>query len=92
MTRTGVLVLVLSAVAWLAPPAHARDWNDWSYGPLAQAQGDRSKKRAGPPPQRGERQRQPQPEKQGQKRLTQEERRDLNRDLDRANREIYRRR
>jgi hypothetical protein len=89
MTRMGILVLVLSAAAWLVPAAHARDW---SYGPLAQAQRDSSKRQAAPPPQRGERQRQPQPDGQGQKRLTQEERRELNRDLDRANREIYRRR
>jgi hypothetical protein len=86
MTRIGMLVLMLWAAAWFGP-AHARDW---SYGPLAQAQGDASKKRAGPPIQRGERQRQPPPDKQGPKRLTQEERRELNRDLDRANREIYR--
>jgi hypothetical protein len=87
MTKVGMLVLV--AAVWLTPAADARDW---TVGPLAQAQGDGAKRRAGPPPQRSDRQRPPQPDKQGQKRLTQEERRELNRDLDRANREIYRRR
>lgn len=87
MTR--VVMLVLVAAAWLAPVAEARDW---LRGPLAQAQGDSSRQRAGPPVQRGERPRHPPQDKQGHKRLTQEERRELNRDLDRANREIYRRR
>lgn len=87
MIRIGMLALV--AAVWLAPAADARDRVP---GPLAQAQGDASKRRAHPPVQRGERQRHPQDDRQGQKRLTQEERRDLNRDLDRANREIYRRR
>jgi len=87
MMRVGMLVLV--AAVWLAPAADARDW---PLGPLAQAQGDRAQRRAGPPPHRGEQQRPPRHDGQGQKRLTQEERRELNRDLDRANREIYRRR
>ena len=100
------LLVVMAAGVLLAPmTADARDWRggggDWrgggGYAPRAQGQpakkgpghpqrgGDRDFRRA-EGPQRDERQ-------QGgrqQGRMTEEERRELHRDLDRANREIYR--
>jgi hypothetical protein len=79
--------MVIAVAVWLTPYADARDWR---AGTLVQAQYESDKKRSGPI-QRGEGQQQPRDDKRGQNRLTQEERRELNRDLDRANREIYKR-
>ena len=90
----GVLVkglfLIAVAGALLAPPlADARDWRP-GFGASLQAQGQHLKKGPGPV-QRGERDKRGKHEKRHQGRLTEEERRELHRDLDRANREIYRR-
>ena len=87
----GKLLVAIAAGVLLAPAAGARD-RGWGYVP--QAQGQQAKK--GPPqPERGggkefrREERQPRDERQ-QGRMTEEERRELHRDLDRANREIYR--
>lgn len=86
----GWLLMVVTCALLAAPGAHARDWSA-GFGALVQTQGQPMKKGPGQflrgePDKRGER------DKRSQGRLTQEERRELHRDLDRANREIYRRR
>ena len=84
------LFLIAVAGALLLPPdAQARDWGR-GFRPGMQAQGEQARK--GPPPQqRGERGKKGEQDKRHQNRLTEEQRRELHRDLDRANREIYRR-
>jgi len=91
------LVSTIAAVVVLgSAPAFAQTWG--SYMVQTQGQGQYAKKKGqgeykgggkdyrrekgGPPPRRDERH---------QGRMTDEQRRDLHRDLDRANREIYRR-
>jgi hypothetical protein len=88
------LFLVLFAGALLAPLfAGARDWRP---GLGVQAQGQ-PMKQGGGQVQRGEREKRGGHDKRGgqdkrdKSKLTEEERRDLHKDLDRANREIYRR-
>ncbi|HKU69569.1 MAG TPA: hypothetical protein VJQ51_01910 [Burkholderiales bacterium] len=93
---TGLLMMG-TCVLLSAAAADARGWQSDMI--LAQAQGH--PKRGGPPPGQGQFQRgNPGRQQQGQQggqnqreqgRLTQEERQGLHRDLDRANREIYRR-
>ena len=85
------LFLIIAAMGVLASPfAEAQRWNR-EFGPAVQSQGPQKKgeprggreirgEREGRPPQRDERH---------QGRLTDEERRGLHKDLDRANREIY---
>ena len=83
-----LLLLVVTCALLVPPAAFARDWRKGS-GALVQTQGQPNKGsgqfRRGEQDKRGER------DKQNQGRLTQEERRELHKDLDRANREIYRR-
>lgn len=85
------LLLLVVAGALLVPPvADARDRRG-GFGAALQAQGQPVKKapghyQRGEPSRRGE-----QDKRHKGGRLTQEERRNLHRDLDRANREIYRR-
>lgn len=77
--------------ALLLPPlADARDWRP-GFGAFLQAQGGPAKKAPMPPP-RGERDKRSEQDKRHHGRLTEEQRKELHRDLDRANREIYRRR
>lgn len=84
------LVLLVVAGALLAPPiAGARDGRP-AFNVQAQDKGRQMKKSA-PPFKRGERDRRGERDKRQQNRLTDEERRGLQRDLERANREIYRR-
>ncbi len=84
------LLLMAVAGALLLPPlADARDWRS-GFGASLQAQGQPTKKDPGKF-ERGDRDKRGEHDKPHQGRLTQEERRDLHRDLDRANREIYRR-
>ena len=83
------LFLLAVAGALLLPPvADARDWRA-SRGAMVQTQGHPKKGpgqvQRGAPDKRGGQ------DKHNQGRLTQEERRELHKDLDRANREIYRR-
>jgi hypothetical protein len=83
------LLLAALAGALLTPViADARDWRS-GRGPQLQAQGQPAKK--GPHQVRRERAKRDGHDKGHQNRLTDEERRDLRRDLDRADREIYRR-
>lgn len=85
------LFLGMVVLALLAPPlAAARDMRP-GFRPWAQEQSGRQMKK--PPGQslRGERNQRGEPVKGHKGRLTEEERRELHRDLDRANREIYRR-
>jgi hypothetical protein len=70
------------------PAAEARDSRPGA-GPRLQAQDQPGKR--GAPVQKPERFQRGDPDKRKSDRLTQEERRELHRDLDRANREIYRR-
>jgi hypothetical protein len=85
------LFLVAAAVVLFAPAlAGARDQRP-GFGALLQAQGGQHAKKGPGQPLRGERDKRGEHEKGHKGRLTEEERRELNRDLDRANREIYRR-
>lgn len=85
------VVAVLVMLAGIALPAAAGPWSDFGAGFMQiqlqqprhdrfQRQPQRDFRRPEQPPERGQR---------GDGRLTDEERRGLNRDLDRANREIY---
>ena len=84
-----LLGVVIAGVLLVPPLADARDWRT-SRGAMVQAQEQPVKKGPGPF-QRGDRDKRGEQDKRHQSRLTREERRELNRDLDRANREIYRR-
>ena len=91
MVKT-LLLIIMACALTAAPLAHARDRG---FSPRTQAQGQPAKKAPGQgQAQRGDRGRQQggQHDKDNQNRLSEEQRRELNRDLDRANREIYRRR
>ena len=83
-----IAVLVLSAAA--AESALAAQWRNHG-GPRFDVQAPQRQRPGGyqRPPQRDYRAPQPQPERRPDGRLTEEERRNLHRDLDRANREIY---
>ena len=84
-----LLALMVAFLALLPPAAEARDWP--FGGARMQSQGQPPKGGPGQPP-RGERPRPPDSDKRTPPgRLSREERRELDRDLDRANREIYRR-
>lgn len=79
------------AVALLAPGlAAARDLRPGFGARVQQQSGQQVKKAPGQPPH-GERHPRGEHVKGHKGRLTEEERRELHRDLDRANREIYRR-
>lgn len=81
--------MAVAGVLLLPPLADARDWRP-GFGASLQAQGQPAKKGPGKF-ERGEQDKRGEHDKRHQGRLTQEERRELHRDLDRANREIYRR-
>ena len=85
------LFLMAVTVALLAPAlAAARDMRP-GFGGRVEEQGARQVKKAPGPPPHGERNQRGEHFKGHKGRLTEEERRELHRDLDRANREIYRR-
>jgi hypothetical protein len=85
------LFVMIVACALLAPAvSHARDSRP-GFGARLQAPGGQDMKKAPSPPMRGERGKRMEHEKGHKNRLSEQERRELNRDLDRANREIYRR-
>ena len=85
------LFLVAVAAALLAPVfAGARDQRP-GFGAWLQTQGGQEMKKGPGQPLRGDRNKRFEHDKGQKSRLTEEERRELNRDLDRANREIYRR-
>lgn len=82
---------ILAVTAAFAPPAAAGPWRDFGGGRFdvqaqRQPRGEPQRK-----PQREFRrgERPPERDKRGDSRLTEEERRRLHRDLDRAHREIY---
>jgi len=82
------LLLMLIASALFAPLfADARDWRP---GMGVQAQGQPARKGGGQF-QRGGQDKRDGRDQRDKSKLTEEERRDLHKDLDRANREIYRR-
>jgi len=85
----GLLLVVMAGALWVAHAAEARDMRP-GFGAPAQVEEKFRKKR---PAQdaRDQRERWRPRDGQHRRRLTDEERRDLHRDLDRANREIYRR-
>jgi len=88
MNRVVGVICVLLALAAL--PAQAGSWRD--FGGMhfdVQAQRQRPDGFQRPPPQRGFNGPERPPERRPDGRLTDEERRNLHRDLDRANREIY---
>ncbi len=85
----GLLLMVVAGALLLPPLADARDWRP-GFSAAVQAQGQPMKKGPGQH-ERGNRDKRGENDKRHQGRLTQEERRELHRDLDRANREIYRR-
>ena len=87
---TGV---ILALAAALSQPAAAGPWRNFG-GPRFDVQAPRQRpgnvqRQPQPQPQRDYRQPERQPERRPDGRLTDQERRDLHRDLDRANREIY---
>ena len=83
-------LLFIAALALLAPPfAGAQQWVA-PFGPLAQAQGPMKKGEQGGGRGGGREGRPPPHDGRHQGRMTDEERRGLQQDLDRANREIYR--
>ena len=86
----GLLLIAVAGALLLPPLADARDWRS-GFGAALQAQGQPPMKKAQEQPERGERDKRAEHDKRHQGRLTREERRELHRDLDRANREIYRR-
>ncbi len=84
------VILALSAA--MALPAAAAQWRNFG-GPHFDVQSQQRQRPGGyqrqQPPQRDFRRPEQQPERRPDGRLTDQERRDLHRDLDRANREIY---
>jgi len=85
-----LLLLVVACSLLASPAAFARDAGQ-GFGWLAQAQGQTKKNRPGQNPRGDHRDKGGGHDRRHQGRLTQEERQELHRDLDRANREIYRR-
>ena len=97
------MLLIIAVLGLLAPPlAEAQRWGS-PYGPGVQAQGPGKRGDGGGRDYRGGRDgrdardgrdgrdtRSPQRDERHQGRMTDEERRGLHQDLDRANREIYR--
>ena len=81
----------MAALAAVAQPVAAASWRDFGGGRFeVQADRERPDRIQRPPPgdfRRAERP--PERDKRGDGRLTEEERRELRRDIDRANREIY---
>ena len=88
-------LLSLAVICALLTPAvaDARDGQSSRGGMQLQAQGQQGQqgKKAQGQLSRGERAKRAEHDKRQQGRLTEEERRELHKDLDRANREIYRR-
>lgn len=82
-----LLALVGLAIALLAQPAYPAPWD---YRPGLQQQDRRNAQRPPAPYGPDRRDQRAVPRRDDRNRLTDEERRDLRRDLDRANRELYR--
>jgi hypothetical protein len=84
-----LLGIFLAGALVAAPLAGARDFRQGS-GPRVQAQNQPVKK-APPPPARRDGDKRAEHDKRHSNRMTDQERRDLRKDVDRADREIYRR-
>jgi len=86
-----LLGALMAGVMLLSQPATAARWD---FRPGVQGQDQRMPPRKGPGKREVQRERRAAPERgeRSRRRLTEEERRELRRDVDRANREIYRRR
>ena len=86
-----LLSVILAALAAVAQPGAAAPWRDFGGGRFeVQAERQRPDGVQRPPPRDFRRaERPPERDKRGDGRLTEEERRELRRDIDRANREIY---
>jgi len=84
-----LFLLAVAVVLFVPVLAQARELRP-GFGAWLQEQGGRQVKKAPGQSLRGERNKRFEHEKGHKSRLTEEERRELNRDLDRANREIYR--
>jgi hypothetical protein len=82
-----LLTLAGLAAALLAQPAYSAPWD---YRPGLQQQDRRNAQRPPAPYGPDRRDQRAAPRRDDRHRLTDEERRDLRRDLDRANRELYR--
>lgn len=87
----GALIAIALAAGLATGPAAA----GWDAARLVQVQAQKG--RGGPPPERSERSERPRDTRQERQddhrdRMTEDERRSLHRDLDKANREIYGRR
>ena len=86
-----LILMVLAGVLWQAQMAAARDFRQ-GFRPTAQTDDPSRKKQQPEQHPRGDRDKREFREgRQHRNRLTDEERRELHRDLDRAHREIYRR-
>jgi len=86
------VLLIIAVLGLLAPPfAAAQRWSA-AYGPLLQVQGKKGEQGGGRDGRGGREARPPQRDQRDERhqgRMTDEERRGLHKDLDRANREIY---
>jgi hypothetical protein len=83
------VLVIIAVLGLLAPPfAEAQRWGA-PYGPQVQAQGPMKKGDGGGRDRGGREGRPPPRDERHQGRMTDEERRGLHQDLDRANREIY---
>jgi hypothetical protein len=85
---TTSLVILCAGTLLTVPVAGARDWRQ---GPGTRIQAQNQPVKKGPPPARRDRSKQVEHDKRQPNRMTDQERRDLRRDVDRADREIYRR-
>jgi len=90
MRAKGLVLLVLAALLWQAPVAGARDSRQ-GFGLWLQSDNQQRKLRPDRRPRDSRETREPRQDRRNRNRLTDEERRELHRDLDRAHREIYRR-
>ena len=90
MLSRSVLLVAVAAVLLTPALADARDARP-GFGARLQAPGNQDMKKAPSPPMRGDRGKRVEHDKGHKSRLTEQERRELHRDLERANREIYRR-
>ena len=89
--RGWVAGLAMTAAVWVVQPAEAAPWD---FRPGLQGQGQRAQdgnQKRGARDIRNDRRAAPPPPARPPGRLTEEERRELRRDVDRANKEIYRR-
>ncbi len=83
---------MVAALLAIAAPADAASWRDFGFKPGVQSHQGRAGQAKGDRPREFRPHRPVDRDERPHGRLTEEERRQLHRDLDKANREIYRRR